>query len=77
MASNFAAHWLTDFKLLASVAFFVYCTYYIHQKQNEVKNIVIHNFPTQQVTYFMKEEDDINYEDIILFDEFVENDVRK
>ena len=42
-----------------------------------MKNIVIHNFPTQQVTYFMKEEDDINYEDIILFDEFVENDVRK
>ena len=55
--------------------FLIYCICYIHWRQNEVQ-IVTPNFPTKPITDFLYEEDDsIDYEDITIFSEFVENEV--
>ena len=56
--------------------FLIYYIYNIHWRQDEVQTVAP-NFPTKPITDFLYEEDDsIDYEDITIFSEFVENEVR-
>ena len=64
---------MSQSKLQKSLTSVIYI-YHVYWAQNGTKNIIVPELSTVPITDFIYE--DIDYEDITIFGEFVENEVR-